>query len=477
MRLFLRLQLFVFVLMTAVLAAFGLSQASRERDLFLSDTTADNRTAARWLADAAAQVWALRGEQAARAFVEGASPGKTGARARLAPLRGGPDAELRAIAPSASDDLVVRAPVLIEGRGIAEVEIIESMAARDRYVARSLWRQGGLAAALLASAMILSTVLGFVVVGRRVRLIVDRAERAGAGDLDSRLGATSRDELGQISRALDVMCQQMSSSRARERDAAAARIQSMQQLRQADRLALVGAMASGIAHELGTPLNVVRIRADEIRTGEASGADAAAAAAIIAEQAGRMERIIRDLLDFSRPRHADRAPTELRSLATRTVRLLAPVARRHGVEVREPPAGPPRWCWVDSAQIEQVLSNLLVNAIHAQAGAPPNGAPAANAPILVGVDVDTQRGAHAGRTAQISVRDRGPGMPADLLARVFEPFVTTKPPGEGTGLGLTVSESLARENDGWISAESELGAGSVFTVHLPVCDPPAGEAP
>ena len=472
MRLFVRLQLFVFVMMTAVLAAFGVSQASRERALFLSDTTADNRTAARWLADAAAQVWALRGEQAAQAFVASASPSKTGARARLAPLRDGPDAELRAIAASAADDLVVRAPVLIDGRGVAEVEIVESMAARDRYVARSLWRQVGLAAALLSSAMMLSTVLGFVVVGRRVRQIVDRAERAGAGDLDSRLGATSRDELGQISRALDVMCHQMSSSRAREREAAAARIQSMQQLRQADRLALVGAMASGIAHELGTPLNVLRIRANEIRTGEASGADAAAAAAIIAEQAGRMERIIRDLLDFSRPRHADRAATELRALATRTVRLLAPVARRHGVEMREPPVGPPQWCWVDSAQIEQVLSNLLVNAIHAQAGAP-----GANAPILVDVDADTQRDAGAGRTARISVRDRGPGMPADLLAKVFEPFVTTKPPGEGTGLGLTVSESLARENDGWISAESEVGAGSVFALHLPLCDPPAGEAP
>lgn len=470
MRLLLRHQFFVSLILALVLAAFGYSQLLRERELFVSDTAADNRTIARWLSGVLAQTWDAQGRDGAERFLQQSCSGPGAARARL--VTADPDEQadsepavsLDRAGAEGAERVLVRAPVTVRGAVVANVEVSESLVNRDQYVVRSLWRQAALGTALLSSATLLSTFLGYRLVGRPVGMIVRRAEQAGAGDLRSRLGMTGGDELGAIARALDTMCERLADASERERESAQAQLRSVQQLRRAERLALVGTMASGIAHELGTPLNIVRITAKEIGSGPETDPSLSSLAGAIVEQTDRMARLVRDLLDFARPRAANRLPIDLGALVRRTAAMVEPVARKHGVRI-EIAAAPTEAvpCFVDPTQIEQVLSNLLINAVHAQAASPGHA---------VRVEVDATRAVpEAGwapvAVARVRVIDRGPGMSPELLACVFEPFVSTKPAGEGTGLGLTVSQSLVAENGGWIVAQSTVGAGSVFSVHLP----------
>jgi signal transduction histidine kinase len=469
-RLFFRLQLAVFTLMAVLLVTFGWAQVAREKDLFVSDTMSDNRTIARWLSLAASRAWADGGEPGVESFIAAANAGSSGARAKIAPLSPGQAVE-RGISATVerdaagSETVVVRAPILIEAQPVAVLEVDESMMARDAYVNRSIWRQVEFGCGLMISAILLSAVLGYYLVGRPVGRIVRRARLAGQGDLSSRLAPTGHDELGQIGRAIDGMCQQIEAAQSSERNATRSQILAMEQLRHAERLVVVGALSTGIAHELGTPLNVVQIRAGAIERREEIGDEAIVSARIIGEQTARMARIIRDLLDFARPRVPERTPTDLVALGQRTMELLRPIARKHGVTLTASSAREPAvTALVDSAQIEQVVSNLLMNAIQAQysVGCVPC--------VSLSVDevlADPIRRGVSKRYGRLIVQDNGRGIPADLLARIFEPFVTTKPAGQGTGLGLTVSESLVREHGGWIFAESRVDKGSTFTVYLP----------
>src|SRR5262249_4364200 len=234
-------------------------------------------------------------------------------------------------------------------------------------------------------------------------------------------------------------------------------------LRHADRLNTVGKLASGIAHELGTPLNVVSGRARMIASGDLDGREVKESAETIVAQADRMVRIIRQLLDFARRRTAQKAPESLPELARRTVALLGPIADERGVTLEVAEGGGPLRAEVDAVQLEQALTNLVVNGIQAM----PKGG-------TVTVSVSRERArppADHGGTEQdwvkIEVADQGVGMAPETRAHVFEPFFTTKPVGEGTGLGLAVTYGIVQEHGGWIDVASELGAGSRFRVYLP----------
>jgi signal transduction histidine kinase len=478
-RLFFRLQLTVFMLTAALLMAFGWSEVIRERDLFVSDTMGDNRTIAHWLSLSASRIWSEVGPEAAERFVADASRESVGAHAAVRPLPAGVAANPGVVASVESDaqgaeSVVVRTNLLVGEKPVAMLEVVESMAARDAYIRRSIWRQLWLGGGLLASAMLVSAVLGYSLVGRPVEAIVRRARAAGEGDLSTRLAPTGANELAQVGRAVDAMCERIEAAQSGERQATRAQLLAMEQLRHAERLAMVGALSAGLAHELGTPLNVIQIRAGSIARGEESGPDAITSATVIGEQAARLGRIVRDLLDFARPRPPNRLPADLVGLTRRAADLIRPIARSTGVVLGEPRARDPLVIApVDAAQIEQVVSNLLMNAV--QAGYPAGVTP----DVRITVDVamaDPVRSGTERRYARICVSDNGRGIPPELLARVFEPFVTTKPAGQGTGMGLTVSEGLVREHGGWILAESRVGQGTRFTVFLPIDHGEASES-
>jgi signal transduction histidine kinase len=352
-------------------------------------------------------------------------------------------------------------PVLIGGRPEGALEISESLTHyEDEVKAEVMGVLRRSAGAALASILAVS-LLGFVIVGRPMRRLAEKARRIGAGDLDGPLALRQRDEIGELGREMNDMCDRLRDAQSRIHQETAARIGALEQLRHADRLTTVGTLASGIPHELGTPLNVVSGRAKMIATGEVAGEEALDSARIIVEQVDRITKIIRQLLDFARRRAPERGRHGLRALAEQTLALLQPIAQKRNVVLIGPTAD--AQAEIDAAQIQQALTNLVVNGIQAM----PRGG---RLEVTVGIgeaipppDIAGRSGLHA----SIGVSDEGLGIAPEDLPRVFEPFFTTKEVGEGTGLGLSVAHGIARDHGGWIEVQSQPGRGSRFTLYVP----------
>lgn len=364
--------------------------------------------------------------------------------------------------PQGASVLLTYVKVNIEQRAGA-LELSEPLSVVDDFVRNSLYRKIGLALLVVAVMLGVTLILGIWLVGWPLSRLTDKARRVGAGDLSGPIELQSRDELSELANTLNRMCDQLAESQKQALAETEARIATIEQLRHADRLRTVGQLASGIAHELGTPLNVVSGRATLISSGRLSPEAITESAGIIKTQAERMAEIIRQLLDFSRRSEPHRVDIDLRLIVRNTVQILEPLGRKHNVELIVKDNSEPLMAWVDLGQIQQVLTNLVVNAIQAT---PAGG----NVSIEIEAEktlAPTPDGCPAGDYFCLSVADTGHGISRELLDRLFEPFVTTKDVGQGTGLGLSIAYGIVREHGGWIDVQSEVGKGSLFRVYLP----------
>jgi two-component system, NtrC family, sensor kinase len=362
------------------------------------------------------------------------------------------------------ETLLTFLPVLVGTETEGALEISESLTAvnqrKQEEVAAVLVRAGvGAVASIVAVS-----VLGFVLVGRPMRRLADFAKRIGAGELDGRLDITQRDEIGELAQEMNQMCERLQEANAQLLEETTARIGTLEQLRHADRLRTVGTLASGIAHELGTPLNVVSGRAKMVARGEVIGQEVAESCWVIVEQVDRMAKIIRQLLDFARRRAPARGAQPLVTLAEQTLELLRPMAAKRQVTLAVEEDQPGVQAEVDSGQVQQALTNLVVNGIQAMPGGGTLTVHLGRTQVAPPAEV----GGGSREVAQIVVEDQGQGIPAEHLPRVFEPFFTTKSVGEGTGLGLSVAHGIARDHGGWIGVESQVGRGSRFALYLPL---------
>jgi signal transduction histidine kinase len=261
---------------------------------------------------------------------------------------------------------------------------------------------------------------------------------------------------------MNATCERLAMAARRVAEETTSRIAVVNQLRHADRLTTVGKLASGLAHELGTPLNVIEARSDMIASGETSLEESRDYARVIRQASERMTALVRQLLDFARPRMATPAPHDVNGLLRRTVTMLSPLASKKEIQVVVCEPSEPATAFVDPDQLEQVIANLVVNAIQAM-----------ERPGRVELSVATRRaqppvdhGSPEGDYVCVTVADQGSGIAPEHLAHVFEPFFTTKDVGSGTGLGLAVAYGIIRDHGGWIDVESELGKGTTFRVFL-----------
>jgi signal transduction histidine kinase len=199
-----------------------------------------------------------------------------------------------------------------------------------------------------------------------------------------------------------------------------------------------------------------------VESGEVRGDEARDNARMVVEQIDRMTRIIRQLLDFARRRGPQKSSTDLRQLLEQTVGMTQALAAKRKVSLRLAVGEEPAGAAVDPAQLQQVLTNLIMNGIQAMPG---GGA------LTVGL-VRTRAHAPAEQDGaeaswyRVWVADEGVGIAPENVAHVFEPFFTTKGVGEGTGLGLSVAYGIVQEHGGWMDVQSELGRGSCFSVYL-----------
>jgi len=357
-------------------------------------------------------------------------------------------------------------PLQRAGTRPAALEVSESLEREQGFMRTSQLTSlaTGLGVAIVCS--LLATAIGVFFVGRPMRLLSEKARRVGSGDLAGPLLLSQRDEVGELAGEINAMCDRLAATQAEAARATDARIQAIEQLRHVDRLRTVGQLASGVAHELGTPLNVVSGHAGLIRSGDLSAQESTASAVVIAEQTRRMATIIRQLLDFSRRTGPRLAATDLGDLAAATVEMLAPLAEKRGVTLRLETLTEGAVADVDANQVQQAITNLVVNGIQAtsSAGDVTLSVTRRAATPPLGVEVAQ------GEFVAVCVSDAGAGIAPENLPRVFEPFFTTKDVGEGTGLGLAVAYGIVREHGGWIEAESALGEGSCFTILLPPAD-------
>lgn len=345
------------------------------------------------------------------------------------------------------------------------IQLAETLADRSRYVRRALAREAlaGGAAVLVSGAVLL--LLGIAVIGRPLSLLRERIRRIGEGDLGGRVALGGRDELSVMADGLNEMCERIAASRDREHAETEKRIQAMEQVRHLDRLTTIGRLAAGIAHELGTPLNVIGRRAGMISDGTIppDSGKVQENAETIKSQAERMTTIVRHLLDFARQRPPKRVATDGAEVARQAVHLVSCLGYKAAVRLEAKGEPGSLVAEMDPVQIQQVMTNLFENALQAM----PDGGEvlaevwSAQAAPPGGVPVP------AGRFLQLSVSDAGPGIPEGELPSVFDPFFTTKDVGQGTGLGLSIAYGIVREHGGWISVVSEVGRGTRFTVFIP----------
>jgi signal transduction histidine kinase len=332
-----------------------------------------------------------------------------------------------------------------------------------------------------ALALGLGLVLGRVVT-RPVRALSEGAARVGQGDLTHRIPLASRDELADLSREFNRMVERLqtttvSKDRLQESErqlrevverlrqeieergrAERKRLELEASLRRAETMSAMGALVAGVAHEVRNPLFGISSVLDAMEARFASEHDSDRYLAVLREQVDRLTRLMQELLEYGKPYDADRSPASLADVIGDVVR--PPVAGHTGGArlVRDvAPDLPP--LAMDRPRLARALVNLVENAVQ---HCPPEGVVTIEARPI---ELDAQP------WVEIRVSDEGPGIAADDLPRVFDPFFTRR--RGGTGLGLSIVQRTVQEHGGTVSAENGPGGGAIFSMRLPIADAPS----
>jgi len=227
------------------------------------------------------------------------------------------------------------------------------------------------------------------------------------------------------------------------------------ELRQREKLAAVGQLVNGVAHELNNPLAGISAFAQLLEGAGPLTPEQRDAVNTIHMEAKRAAKIVSSLLLFSRQRQPERSAVDMNRVLTDTLALRRFVLSTEQIEIVTDLDAELPQTWADPFQLQQVLLNLLINAEHALRG-------------RHGKRRITLRTMRSADRIVASVADNGPGMTEELLSRIFEPFFTTKAVGEGSGLGLAISHGIVRQHGGKLRARSTAGAGAAFEIDLPV---------
>jgi signal transduction histidine kinase len=313
----------------------------------------------------------------------------------------------------------------------------------------------------IASILVALCLLG--IVAAVIPAMVYRYVSRPLADLSAKVTKFSASDLEKPGSEVELLSeefrkldQQLNQARTDLEDRHRRELELERELQRADRLATIGALAAGLAHEIGTPMGVIRVRAESLQNDDTMSPDARVKLGIIVRQIDRIARIVRMLLDYARKSESHKSISDLRPIAERAITLLEPEAARRGVRTIVRLGEAPLMVNCDADQLEQVFVNMIMNALDAmnRGGG------------TLRVTANSEKTASASRVT-LAFEDTGVGVAPEHEKSLFAPFFTTKEPGKGTGMGLAVSQSIVREHDGEITFSSE-STGSRFVVAIPM---------
>ena len=237
------------------------------------------------------------------------------------------------------------------------------------------------------------------------------------------------------------------------------------QVRRTDRLASLGTLAAGMAHEIKNPLVTIKTFTQLLPERYEDTDFRDTFSSLIGQEVKRIDSIVNQLLRFSRPAKPDLAPLHLHEVLDSSTNLISQQLRQKGIELIRSYEAANDMVQADADQLNQAFINFLLNAIEAMPG---------RGELFVGTELvpaepysldSWQQDASEGRI-RVTIRDTGEGIAPDLLGRIFDPFYTTK--SHGTGLGLSVAHGILQEHSGAIDVESEIGRGTSFFISFPL---------
>ncbi len=318
------------------------------------------------------------------------------------------------------------------------------------------------------------STLGVIIIGYLVARYISEpilrlrtmSQAVASGNLNQTIQLDRTDEIGELANAFDTMTDhlrertaeaerlyQESIQRNKELAEINARLQATQlQLVQSEKLAAIGQLTAGIVHDVKNPLAVVKGLAEIMQDEPTIPEEFRKELRVMRESAEKGNRIVSDLLKFARQSAPEMKAQDMRETVEAAIRLTTYLIREARVQLVKEIPEKPIFAKYDAQQIEQVLINMIHNAIHAM----PN-----RGTLRIGLVGDDD-------AVRISLADTGTGIAPEHLKRIFDPFFTTKPEGKGTGLGLSVSYGIIANHRGRIEVQSELGKGTTFTIILPI---------
>lgn len=294
---------------------------------------------------------------------------------------------------------------------------------------------------LVLFVAITTTYLFFSKMFRSLREIEKTANSISEGNFQKIEGKISEDELGSVMAAINSMCGELTTRH--------------EELIQSKKLASLGVLTAGVAHELGNPLNNISMVAQTYLElyDHLNRNDRIEYMQTVLEESERIKKIVQDLLDFSKPKEADFKITDINRVIRNSLRLVQNMLHVSGIDSQPdlheglPPV------FIDENKIQEVFVNLFTNATHAM----PSGGT---------IYIRTSLGEQQDQII-IEVEDTGCGIPSEFLSNIFDPFFSTKGT-RGSGLGLSVSYGIIRKHNGKIDVKSELGRGTRFIIQLPI---------
>lgn len=299
------------------------------------------------------------------------------------------------------------------------------------------------------ATVIAGLLLGSVHVSRPIARLLEGVRNVREGDFRARVESTSDDEIGKLVDEFNAMISALAESRARSELEADARGRLEAGLQRVDKLVTIGQLSAGLAHEIGSPLQVLSGRASALL--EHEDPEVKRQAGLLVAQCDRITRVVEQLLSFGRRKPVVTGPCDLVVPVVAIIDLLGPDAKRRQIHLTLETGDGNHEIVGDVDQLQQVSLNLIRNALTAT---PAGGA------ITVRVD-------RLGEHVRLVVRDTGPGIDLQTRMRLFEPFFTTRASDGGTGLGLAVVRAIADEHRAKIEVVSESGSGTEFIVSFP----------